>query len=55
MPYFPHLLWLGPLHLVLITCLVYNEIGSSALVATGYVLLQIPVQIIAAKVFAKLR
>ncbi len=54
-PYFPHMLWVAPLHLVVITCLVYNEIGSSGLIAPAFILLQTPVQIIVAKIFSNLR
>ncbi len=52
---FIHFLWISPIHLAVFTYLVYNEVGWSAFLATGFIVLQVPLQILLARVFAKLR
>lgn len=49
---FLHYLWLGPLYIVVYTYLVYQEVGPAAFLATGFVVTQIPLQIVIAKLFA---
>ena len=51
MPY----LWISPIHLAVFTYLVYVEVGWPAFLATTFIILLIPLQIILAKLFAKLR
>ena len=53
-PHFPYL-WVAPLHLVAFTYLVYQEFGWSVFLASGFLLLQIPLQIGMAKLFVYLR
>jgi len=47
--------WVSPLHLIVFTYLVYQEVGWSAFVATGFILLQVPLQILFARLFIKFR
>lgn len=49
---FLHYLWLGPLYIIVYTYLVYQEVGPPAFLATGFVVIQIPLQIVIAKLFA---
>ena len=49
---FLHYLWLGPLYVAVYTYLVYQEVGPSAFLATGFVVIQIPLQMFLAKLFA---
>lgn len=52
---FFHYLWISPIHLIAFTFLVYREIGWSAFLASGFIVLQVPLQIFLARLFAKLR
>ena len=48
-------LWISPLHLALFTYLVYQEVGWPAFPATAFVVLQVPLQILMAHIFGRLR
>ena len=48
-------MWIAPLHVAVITLLVYSEVGLPALLILGFVLLQIPFQLFMSRVFAVLR
>ena len=52
---FYHFFWIGPIHLAIVTYFIYNEIGPTAFIATLLVIAQIPLQIILARLFTKLR
>ena len=52
---FVQYLWIGPVHLAVFTYLLYAEVGWIAFLATAFVLLQIPLQICFARLFAHLR
>ncbi|XP_019860381.1 PREDICTED: multidrug resistance-associated protein 4-like [Amphimedon queenslandica] len=52
---FPHFLWIAPIHVIVVTYLLYLEIQSSAFVATALLFLQVPLQLILAYIFGKLR
>jgi len=52
---FVQYLWITPLNLAVFTYLVYMEVGWSAFLATGFILLQIPLLICLARLFAHLR
>ena len=52
---FLHYIWIVPIHLVVFTYLLYAEVGWIAFLATAFVLLQIPLQICFARLFAHLR
>ncbi|KAL5467459.1 hypothetical protein EMCRGX_G031685 [Ephydatia muelleri] len=52
---FLNYLWIGPLYLVAYTYLVYQEVGSAVFLVTGFVLTQIPLQMVLGKFFASLR
>ena len=52
--YLPFLL-ISPFHLTLFTYLAYVEVGWPAFIATGFMVLQIPIQVLLARTFAKLR
>ena len=47
--------WLAPLHLVVVTYLIYLELGWSALLIVLFVFLISPLQIFLGKVFAYTR
>lgn len=49
---FLHYLWLGPLYVIVYTYLVYQEVGPAAFLATAFVVIQIPLQMVLAKLFA---
>ena len=48
-------LWVSPLHLIVFTYLVYQEVAWSAFLATGFVILQLPLQMLMAKAFSFFR
>ena len=50
-----HIVWIAPIHLIVVTYLIYAEVGWSAFLVTGFVLLQVPLQIIMGKVFSRYR
>ena len=50
-----HFLWISPLLLTLFTYLVYQEVGWPAFPAAGLVILQVPLQILLASVFGRMR
>ena len=52
---FYHHLWVGPIHLTLVTYFIYMEIGPTSIVAMFLVILQVPLQVFLAKSFIKLR
>ncbi|XP_064396708.1 ATP-binding cassette sub-family C member 4-like [Halichondria panicea] len=52
---FVHIVWIAPIHLIVVTYLVYAEVGWSAFLVTGFVLLQVPLQILISKVFSRYR
>lgn len=52
---FLHYLWIGPLYVIVYTYLVYQEVGSAVFLVTGFVLTQIPLQMVLGKLFASLR
>lgn len=52
--FLPFLL-VSPFHLILFTYLAYVEVGWPAFIATGFLLLQIPIQVLLGRTFAKLR
>uniref|UniRef100_A0A1X7UA79 Uncharacterized protein n=1 Tax=Amphimedon queenslandica TaxID=400682 RepID=A0A1X7UA79_AMPQE len=52
---FCHYYWIGPIHIVVVTYLLYLELQWSAFVATALVLLQIPLQLTIAYFSSKLR
>ena len=52
---FYHYIWISPIHLLVVTCLLYIEIGVPSILAAVLIILQIPVQIISAKLYSVLR
>lgn len=52
---FAHIMWIAPLHLAVVTYLVYLEVDWCAFLMTACICLQIPLQLFLAKYFAKLR
>ncbi|CAG9800858.1 unnamed protein product [Chironomus riparius] len=50
-----HYIWVGPIQIVLVTALIYNEIGVSAFGGVILLLLMIPLQLFLGKTTAKLR
>ncbi len=50
-----HYVWMAPLQWVIATFLIYNEVGWSAFLAIGYLLLQAPFQICLSRLFTRLR
>ena len=48
-------LLINPLFLIVFTYLVYTLVGWPAFLATGFIVLQIPLQIFLAKLFSILR
>ncbi|XP_019860364.1 PREDICTED: multidrug resistance-associated protein 4-like [Amphimedon queenslandica] len=50
-----HYLWIGPLHVILTTYLMFLEVQWSAFIATALLVLQIPLQSVLAKVFTKIK
>ena len=52
--FLPYLV-ISPLHLIAFTYLVYSEVGWSAFITTGFVVLNVPIQIGLAKLFAYFR
>ena len=52
---FAHILWIAPIHVAVVTYLVYLEVGWCAFLMTAFICLQIPLQIFLARHFAKLR
>ena len=48
-------LWIGPLHLAVVTYLVYLEVGWFAFLMTAFTCIQIPLQVIIGIYYAKLR
>lgn len=52
---FYHYLWIGPIHLVIVTAFVYVEIGPTAFLAAFLVIIQLPLQHYLGRIFIKLR
>ena len=52
---FVHFLWISPFHLAIFTYLVYREVGWPAFLAMAFIILQVPLQILLARLFGKLR
>ncbi|XP_019852708.1 PREDICTED: multidrug resistance-associated protein 4-like isoform X2 [Amphimedon queenslandica] len=50
-----HFLWIGPLHVMVVTYLLYIEVQWSAFVATALLVFQIPLHLTVLKFFSKLR
>ena len=50
-----HFMWIAPIHLIVVTYLIYHEIQWSAFLATLLVVAQVPVQMILVWIFTKLR
>ena len=52
--FLPYLV-ISPLHVIVVTYLIYVEVGWSAFLTTGFIIFQVPLQIVLAKVFAYFR
>ena len=50
-----HFIWISPVQLIVFTILVYRELGWSAFIATGMMVLLVPLQMALARGFAYLR
>ncbi|XP_019852693.1 PREDICTED: multidrug resistance-associated protein 4-like, partial [Amphimedon queenslandica] len=50
-----HFIWIGPLHVMVVTYLLYIEVQWSAFVATALLVFQIPLHLTVLKFFSKLR
>ena len=49
------MIWIAPLHAAIVTYLLYREIGWVAFIPISIILLQIPLQLVLAKIFALTR
>lgn len=52
--FLPYLV-ISPLHVIVVTYLMYVEVGWTAFLTTGFIVLQVPLQIVLAKIFAYFR
>ena len=52
--FLPYLV-ISPLHVIVVTYLIYVEVGWSAFLTTGFIIFQVPLQIVLAKIFAYFR
>ena len=52
--FLPYLV-ISPLHVIVVTYLIYVEVGWTAFLTTGFIVLQVPLQIVLAKIFAYFR
>ena len=50
-----NMVWIAPMHAAIVTYLVYREIGRVAFVPVILIILQIPLQLALAKIFALTR
>jgi ATP-binding cassette subfamily C (CFTR/MRP) protein 4 len=50
-----HFLWINPLHIAVVTYLLYQEVQWCAFIATILIVIQIPIQFVLARVFVRLR
>ena len=50
-----HFLWIAPLHVALVTYLLYLEVQWSAFIATALIVLQVPLQLVLVRLFAKIK
>ena len=53
-PHFPYL-WVSPLHLAVFTYLAFQEVGWTAFLASGFIVLQVPLQVLFARLFVQFR